>query len=110
MINVSLKVNHRKWIVYHHIHNGKVFYVGMGRLPRPFTSDGRSTTWFNFVKYLKGDFEIKIVGVFRLKSSANNFEMKEIKRTKAPINKENRGIQWTMKPKDILDRLEKQIA
>lgn len=104
-----LRINHRKYIVYYHMYEGKIFYVGMGKYPRPFSTDGRSTTWYNFVEHIKCEFDIRIVGVFRLKKSAGKFERKEILRTKAPVNGENRIGERDLRPRVVLERLEKQV-
>lgn len=50
------------YCVYLHknIINGEIFYVGKGRLKRPYSKHARSSKWVEYVRNNGGDFEVEI--------------------------------------------------
>ena len=76
-----------EYYVYHHVHDGKVFYVGVGKQERAFTARSRNRNWKDFVQNIPDNlFIIKIVKRFSNKRDALDFELQEIKRLTPKTN------------------------
>lgn len=85
-----MKVYPNKYCVYYHKDGDKVFYVGCGRIHRAFEFGIRTGTWANYVASIGYEYDVEIVKWFRLRKSAEKFEMEEIIRLKSICNRENR--------------------
>ncbi len=74
------------YCVYHHKHDGEVFYVGMGNRLRPFKTESRSAYWTEFVSAIGKKHEIEIVKDFKKRSEALKYETEEINRLLPYVN------------------------
>jgi uncharacterized protein (DUF4415 family) len=77
-MDVALSIDGDQYCVYHHICDGKVFYIGSGTMARPFTRDGRSKRWLQFVKD-HPQFDIRVVSRFQVLKEARQEESVQIK-------------------------------
>lgn len=76
----------RRFCVYTHSVEGKVFYVGAGVPSRPYTDIDRNPTWARIVQE-HGYFDVDIVNWFASKASAFRFEKTEITRLRPEANR-----------------------
>lgn len=80
-----------KFYVYHHIHEGEVFYVGKGKNGRILTFENRNADWRDFVDLIP-QWEAKIVAWFESEKSAYEFEKEEIARLEPKFNLSTRRV------------------
>lgn len=88
-MNAQQQISQNKYCVYYHKNKGEVFYIGAGKIDRPFTLTGRSIKWRAYVNSLaKKSFqvEIEVVRSFTTKTEALRFEKEEIKRLQPNTN------------------------
>lgn len=75
-------IKFNKFYVYHHLVNGKIFYVGMGQKGRAFTFERPGNWTFALETLLQkentDEMEIQIVDWFDTKKEAQLFEKLEI--------------------------------
>lgn len=79
----QIQIDVGKYYVYHHISDGKVFYVGKGRGNRAFffAKYSRGQKWFDAMAKLSKDLlTVRIVKFFESEKEAKTFEDSEIKR------------------------------
>lgn len=60
----KIKVSIEKWVVYSHVINGSIFYIGYGSICRAFDFNSRKMKWKNFVEMNGNQFEVKILSSF----------------------------------------------
>lgn len=72
--------------VYAHSIDGVVFYVGCGSHIRSKTSQPRSQAWRAIVSKRDGKFDIQILGAFRSRKRALDFEGEQIKYLRPAAN------------------------
>lgn len=82
-------VHSDKWCVYHHTHNGQVFYIGVGQIDRAFNLMGRSGRWLVFVDSIDGQYVVVIDKWFETREEALEFEQSQILKILPVTNRES---------------------
>lgn len=103
-MDVALSINGKPYCVYHHVCDGKVFYIGSGTMARPFTRDGRNRRWLQFVKE-NPNYEIRIDGRFQDLREARIEESKQIKDQRPLCN----GKDASLKPASTTEHISIRI-
>jgi hypothetical protein len=67
-----------RFCVYAHRHDTTIFYIGQGRLERPFQQSNRNARWHHYVKRI-GWYTIEILGYFDTQTAAINEEVRLLK-------------------------------
>ena len=101
----GMEIYANRYCVYRHLYRGKTFYVGMGKMPRPFDTKRRTSLWREFVKEIGGRYEVEIIKWYKNRIGARSLELKEIRKTKAPINRENRYGRYGMTGKELTKKM-----
>lgn len=79
-----------KHYVYHHICNGKIFYVGLGKGGRAFETKHRTEAWANYIEDNGGEYEVVIVKRYVNRKRAAAYEKQQIYLHEPCINREFR--------------------
>lgn len=67
-----------RFCVYAHVHDGSIFYIGQGRLGRPFETTGRNRFWYELVNFA-GGYTIEILCYYETMTAAMAEEVRLIK-------------------------------
>lgn len=71
----------KRFYVYSHSHNGKIFYIGKGTKQRAWRKHcGRSLLWSQYVESIGGEYDVDIIRRFDSSDEAFAFENKQIKK------------------------------
>lgn len=76
----------KAFCVYHHVIDGKVIYVGKGRLGRPYDKKSRNPRWRAAVAAAGGTYEVRVVALFDTDAEACALEREQIDQMRPPAN------------------------
>ena len=68
----------QRFCVYAHVYEETIFYIGQGRLSRPFIAKDRNTVWRRYVQE-HHDYHVEILGLFATRELALSEELRLIK-------------------------------
>lgn len=80
-----MKVPIDKFCVYSHAIDGRVFYVGMGRITRPWQVEDRNSAWQEIMSKVDS-YEVEILSWHDTIKEARTAELTEIRRRKPAAN------------------------